>query len=69
MSNMLRVMEILAESETSWEDAATDAILKAAKIVSGIKSLYITNFEAQVEGHRIIRYRINGKISYLQDTP
>ena len=68
MSHMLRVMEILAESETSWEDAATEAILKAAKMVPDIKSLYIKHFEAQVEGHRIIRYRINAKISYLADS-
>ncbi len=69
MVHMLRVMEIRAESETSWEDAANDAVAKAANMVPEVKSLHIENFEAQVKGDRILRYRINGKISYVPEAP
>jgi len=64
---MLKVIEVLAESETSWEDAAQKAIERASKTVHGIKSIYIENFEAKVEGNRIVTYRINAKISFLLD--
>jgi dodecin len=64
---MLKVIEILAESETSWEDAAQKAIEKAAETVHGIKSIYIEHFEAKVENNRIATYRINAKISFVLD--
>lgn len=64
---MLKVIEVLAESETSWEDAAQKAIEKASTSVHGIKSIYIANFEAKVEGNRIVTYRINAKISFVLD--
>lgn len=62
---MLKVIEVLAESETSWEDAANQAIANASRSVRGIKSIYIENFEAKVEDNRITRYRINAKISFM----
>jgi flavin-binding protein dodecin len=61
---MLKVIEVLAESNQSWEDAAKQAIANAAKTVRNIKSIWIENFEATVEGDKITRYRINAKISF-----
>lgn len=65
MSIMLKVIEVLAESEKSWEDAAKNAIKQAGKSVRNIKSIYIENFEAQVKDDKIVNYRINAKISFL----
>ncbi len=61
---MLKVIEVLAESDKSWEDAAADAVKQAAKTVKNIRSIYIENFEAKVEGNKVVRYRINAKISF-----
>lgn len=65
--SMLKVIEVLAESETSWEDAANQAIAKASQSVHGIKSIYIKEFEAKVEDNRIARYRINAKVTFALD--
>lgn len=65
MSDMLKVIEVLAESNKSWEDAAVQAVTKAGKTVHGIKSIYIKDMEAKVEGNKIVQYRINAKISFL----
>jgi flavin-binding protein dodecin len=65
MADMLKVIEVLAESEKSWEDAAAVAVQRAAKTVKNIRSIYIENFEAKVEGDRVVRYRINAKISFV----
>ena len=62
--SMLKVIEVLAESNQSWEDAAKQAIANAAKTVRNIKSSWIENFEATVDGDKITRYRINAKISF-----
>ena len=45
---MLKVIEILAESDRSWEDAAAKAVEHASKTLHGIKSIYIKNMEAKV---------------------
>jgi flavin-binding protein dodecin len=62
---MLKVIEVLAESEKSWEDAAKNAVEQAGKSVRNVKSIYIENFEAQVKDDKITNYRINAKISFL----
>lgn len=67
MANMLKVIEVLAESEKSWEDAAKNAVDQAGKSVRNIKSIYIENFEAQVKDGKISNYRINAKISFVLD--
>lgn len=64
---MLKVIEVLSESEKSWEDAAAVAVKTAAKTVHGIKSIYIENMEAAVKDNKIVSYRINAKISFLLD--
>ena len=61
---LLNVIEILTESDTSWEEAAQQAVQTAAKTVRGISSIYIKEFEAVVENNQITRYRINAKISF-----
>jgi flavin-binding protein dodecin len=65
--NVLKVIEVLAESDKSWEDAAQQAVVRAAKTVHGIKSIYIKNFEARIDNNKVVKYRINANISFLLD--
>ena len=62
---MLKVLEVLAQSDKSWEDAAQNAVDEAAKTVRGVKSIYIKELEASVEDGKISQYRINAKISFM----
>lgn len=64
---MLKVIEVLSESDESWEDAAKQAVANAAKTIRNIKSIYIENFEAAVDGDMIVNYRVNAKITFLLD--
>ena len=61
---MLKVIEVLAESSKSWEDAAQSAIKNAARSVRGIRSIWIQEQSATVEKNKIVRYRVNAKISF-----
>jgi flavin-binding protein dodecin len=67
MANVVKVIEVLAESGKSWEDAALTAVKKASKTVHNIRSIYVKEFEGKVEANRITQYRINAKISFLLD--
>ncbi len=65
--SMLKVIEVLAESNKSWEDAAQEAVTTASKTVHNVKSIWIDNFEANVEDGKLKNYRINAKISFVLD--
>lgn len=65
--SMLKVIEILAESDKSWEDAAQAAVANAAETLHGVKSIYLKDMEAVVSEGKITKYRINAKISFLLD--
>jgi len=65
--SMLKVIEVLAESDKSWEDAAQQAVTKASKSVHNIKSIYIKNFEASVDQNKLTKYRVNAKLSFMLD--
>ena len=67
MPDVVKVIEVLAESPRSWEDAANEALKKASKTIKNIRSIYIKNFEAKVDRNKITEYRINAKISFLLD--
>ncbi len=61
---ILKVIEILATSKNSWEDAAANAVKEASKTVRGIRSCNVQNQSAVVEKGKIVEYRINCKISF-----
>ncbi|WP_296764873.1 dodecin family protein [Sediminimonas sp.] len=65
--SMLKVVEVLAESDKSFEDATQRAVTQASESVRNIKSIYIKDMNAAVENNRIVSYRVNAKISFLLD--
>lgn len=65
MTSMLKVIEVIAESDKSWEDAAANAVARAGSTLSGIKSIYIKDFQAKIENNKIVLYRINANISFM----
>ncbi len=63
--SVLKVIEVLANSTTSWEDATQTAVTHAAKSVRNIKSVNVNNMSAQVDNKgAIIEFRVNVKISF-----
>lgn len=62
-----KVIEVISQSEKSWEDAAQAAVHDAGKTVKNIKSIYIEHMEAVVKGGMIVQYRVNAKITFELD--
>lgn len=62
---VVKNIEIIAESNESWEAAAQAAIDEAAKTVENINQVYIDYFKAIVENNKIVRYSVNTKISFV----
>jgi hypothetical protein len=63
--SVVKVLELIAESNKSFDDAAQQAVREAARTVRNIKSVWIDNLSGVVEGDRIVAYRVNAKVSFL----
>jgi hypothetical protein len=61
---VLKVIEIMASSEKSWEDAAASAVKTAGKTVKEIRSVYIQDMSAVVAKNKITEFRVTAKISF-----
>ncbi|MBX2859840.1 MAG: dodecin family protein [Vampirovibrio sp.] len=61
---MLKVIEVLAESEKSWEDATRQAVAGCAKTVENIRSCYVQEFSTVVDNNAVTKFRVNVKISF-----
>ena len=62
---IVKVAEVIAESKKSWEDAAETAVKEASKTIRNIKHVYIEGQQAIVEDDKIVKFRVNAKISFL----
>jgi dodecin len=61
---VLKVIELLASSDKSWEDATKNAVEMASKTVKGIKSVYVQDFSSVVKGDKIVEFRVNAKVTF-----
>jgi flavin-binding protein dodecin len=68
--SVIKVIEILANSNKSWEDAAQQGINEASRTLNNIKSIYIKEHSAIVnETNKIVEYRITAKLSFEIESP
>ena len=65
--SVLKVIEILANSDKSWEDATRNAVKHAAKSVKNIRSVYVKEQSASVTDSNITEFRVNVKITFEVD--
>lgn len=62
--SVIKVIEVLATSDQSFEEATKNALKEASKSVKNIKSIYIKDMNAKVENNSIVSYGVNAKISF-----
>jgi len=67
MASIAKVIEIIAESDKSWDDAAENAVAEASKSIRNIKSLYVQEMTANVKDGKISKFRLNAKVTFVVD--
>jgi dodecin len=65
--SIVKVVEVIAGSEKSFDDATQKALEEASKSVDNIRSIYIKEMNANVENGKIVSYGVNAKISYIAE--
>lgn len=62
--SVVKVLELMASSTKSWEDAAQQAVTEASHSLKNIRSVYIQDHSAVVKNNKITEYRITAKLSF-----
>lgn len=59
-----KVIEVVGTSKESFEKAAENAVAEAAKTVRGLKWARIAEFEMELDGKKITRYRATTRMYF-----
>lgn len=63
--SVVKVIELIGSSPTSWEDATANAVAAAARTVRNIVGVDLKKCTAKVKENRIVEYRVDVKIAFL----
>ena len=61
---VLKVIEVLSNSDKSWEDATRKAVKEASKSVKNIRSVYVKEQSAIVKNDDVTEFRVNLKLTF-----
>lgn len=61
---VIKVVEIMSDSNKSWEDATSNAIKRASKSIKDIRSAYVQSQSVVVKNNKVTGYRVNLKVSF-----
>lgn len=63
--SIVKVVEVIAESPKSWDDAAVQAVKEVSKTIDGVNEIWISGMKALVENNKIVRYRVTANVSFV----
>ncbi|MDI3281384.1 MAG: dodecin family protein [Bacillota bacterium] len=64
---VVKVIELVGESPTSWQDAVENAVAQAAKTVRNITGVEVTNMTANVRDGKIVEYKADVQVAFAVD--
>ncbi|ULQ57621.1 dodecin family protein [Flavihumibacter rivuli] len=64
---VVKVIELIASSEKSIEDAIQNAVAEASKTIRNIDSVYVQDIKAHVKDGKISTYGVICKVSFRID--
>ncbi len=65
--SVYKIIEVVGQSEKSWEDAAKIAIAAVDKSVRDIRIAEVIKMDMRLEDNRIVSYRTKLKVSFKFD--
>jgi len=62
--SIVKVIEVIASSEVSFDDAIKKAVKEVSKTVKNIDSVYVKDFKVHVKDEEITTYGVICKVSF-----
>jgi len=66
-SMVIKVLDLVGQSNDSWQQAAENALREAAKTVDHITGLELVNLTAEVQDGELTEFRANVKVAFAVD--
>ena len=67
--SVAKVIQLVANSPKSFEDAVQQGLAEAAKTVRGISGVEVHHWTADVEDGRITRYKVSMDVAFRVEAP
>ena len=64
---IVKVIEVIASSEKSFDDAIKNCIAEVSKTIHNIDSVYVKDFKVHVKGGQPLSYGVICKVSFRLD--
>lgn len=64
LSNTVKIIELVGESEKGWEDAVRNVVWEASKTIEGITGVEILNMTADVQDGKLYDYKVNVQVAF-----
>jgi dodecin len=65
--SIVKVIEVIASSETSFDDAIKNCISEVSKTIHNIDSVYVKDFKVHVKEGKPLSYGVICKVSFRLD--
>lgn len=65
--SVVKVIELIASSDKSFDDAVKQAVKEASKTVRNVDSVYVKDMKVHVKDGKIISYGVICKVSFRLD--
>ena len=66
--SIYRITEIIGTSQTSWDDAARNAVETASKTLRDLRVAEIVKLDMVIEDGKVIAYRARVNLSFKYET-
>ncbi len=63
--SVAKVVEIMATSKTSFEDAINAGIARASKTLDDVQGAWVKSMKVEVENGKIVQYRVIMKVTFV----
>lgn len=67
MTTVIKVLELVGESQTDWTDAVRGAVAEASKTVDNITGVEVSNWTADVHDGKLKDYKATVRIAFAVD--
>lgn len=65
--SVAKVIEISSTSPKSFDDAVKEGVATASKTIRNIKSAWVKEMRATVDGNAVTQYQVNLQLTFLLD--
>ena len=61
---IVKIIELVGVSTTSWQNAVENAVNEASKTIRNLSGVHVKSYTGKIKDSKIVEYRANVKVSF-----